>query len=683
MSILSLFLAPALAVEGMWLPEQLPDLADDLAAHGLEISASELADPLAGTLGATALLGWGCTASFASPDGLVLTNHHCVTGYLSFASAEAEADLAEDGFVAPDRAGELWTGPNGRMVIVERITDVTDEVRGALPRRGSDTARARALRRVRSELVAECEAEEGRRCQLASFHGGVEYRLLDGLEIRDVRLVYAPPESVGQFGGDIDNWAWPRHGADVGILRAYVGLDGRPADHAAENVPYHPPHYLEVAWDGVEDGDFVMVSGYPGATERYRLAAESRAAQQVALPARLRTLDALLAALEPYVDDPDAGPRVASSRDYLANGQKYYAGLQSGLARVDDLALREAREQALEAWIAEDRSRRRVGRALEELREGAAAQADALVSGYPVNRLLRTSKQLWAAHTAYRVALVADRPDADRPAGLQERDLPQLRAGLEHLDETLWAPAEADIVAAAAALPDAAPPLVAADPAELAAHPLGPREELLEWDVEQFEASEEPWIRLAVALEGWLGPRRAADFDRQGAELRLRPVVNEALLELAGPAYPDANSTLRVTYGTVQGAPAADGLCYEPFTTLQGFVAKAGDAPFDAPAELVEAARSGPESRWADPELGDVPVNFLSDLDTTGGNSGSPTLDGRGRLVGLLFDGTWESVQADWAYDQETTRSIHLDVRYLGWLLEQQAPHVLAELGGS
>ena len=277
LAVLAAALSLSLAVqakEGMWVPQQLPEIAGPLKAAGLELSPEQLADLTGDPMGAVVALG-GCTASFVSPDGLVVTNHHCAYGAIQLNST-AENNLIKNGFNAPTTADEVSAGPNARVFVLDEITDVTKDAKAAIAAAGDDAlARTKALEAFEKKLIADCEAEAGFRCRLYSFSGGNTYRLFKNLEIKDVRLAYAPPGSVGKFGGDIDNWMWPRHTGDFAFYRAYVGKDGKPAAFSKDNVPYQPKHWLKFADQPLGAGDFVMVAGYPGSTNRYALAAGS------------------------------------------------------------------------------------------------------------------------------------------------------------------------------------------------------------------------------------------------------------------------------------------------------------------------------------------------------------------------------------------------------------------------
>jgi hypothetical protein len=680
------------ADEGMWLPEQLPEIGPAWAERGLQIAPERLADPLGDPLGAVVSLGF-CSASFVSPDGLMATNHHCVESYLQYNSS-AERNLHVDGFVAGSRADELSTGPTGRVWVVERIEDVTATVLAGIGRRGKDATRERKVSEASKRLVAACERQPNRRCRVASFRGGGEFRLITSREILDVRLVAAPSMALGQFGGDIDNWMWPRHSADFAFVRAYVAPDGSSAPYAKDNVPYQPPHHLVVDPTGAEPGSFVMVAGYPGRTERHARARELRWYAEQYVPTDVALTAAVMATLQQHADaDADAAAKVGASISQLGNGLKNDQGLLDGLSHGDLIAQKEATEAEILAWIDADPARRK--RWAAGMREHAALidaeQADALRAQY-VSWIRRGADLLGVANRALRLAQERRKPDIQRDGGYQDRDVERIQAGLERLDKSLHLPSDRAVLglvlARYVALPEGE--RVAELDAWLQAHGgvdaalddlyAGPalsttagRLALLDQDLATLEASRDPWMQLAVALDAWSAPRRAVAKERAGAHLRLDPLWYAALeaweTEHGRVLYDDANGTLRLTLGHVAGYEPEDGLWAKPQTTVSGLAAKAGGAPFDIDAATVARAKQG-GGRWKDEALGDGPADFLTTLDTTGGNSGSAVLDGEGRFVGLAFDGNYESIAADWIFLPEVTRTICIDVRYMGWVMD-------------
>jgi len=699
-----LLLTLAHAIEGMWEPRQLPELAPRLAELGFTGDAAALGRLDAAPLGAVVSTG-GCTASFVSADGLLITNHHCVTGYLAQAQKEGE-NLVADGFYARTRAEERSAGPSARVQVTEGMEDVTDRVIGGLPARLGDTERQRRVEDRIKALVAACE--KGRpthRCRVASFYEGLRYVLVSSRELRDVRVVMAPPDSVGNYGDDIDNWHWPRHAGDFAFLRVYVGPDGKPADHDASNVPYRPPHVLPIG-PGVGPGEFVLAAGYSGSTDRWQLAWELRRQAERDMPRAIARGERRMALLEEVVAaDPAADAILGAPRGWISNSLFNRKGALEGFARVGVVQTAMARDAALDAWIAADPERtRRYAPALAELRE-VLARRDATWTRDELMGQIGRADLLGAARTVYRWSRERQKPDARRELGFQQRDLDRVRARMVSMQKTLQLEYDrrllAELLLEMTRLPadQQVPELVAwmggSDAASVdraverlyrdpALDTAEERVALLDATPAALEASTDGFLSLAVALWPYDEARRAEGKEDAGAMARLRPIRADALRRFdPAAAYPDANGTLRVTVGTVQGYSPRDAVTYAAQTRLEGVAEKAGPPPFAAPPELLEAIRAGKRGPYLDPALGSVPVGFLTDVDTTGGNSGSPTLDAQGRLVGLLFDGNYEGIASDWVFDQARARSIHVDIRYVLWYLDavSDADPLLTELG--
>ena len=698
----------AIAGEGMWVPQQLPQIAGPLAKAGLKLAPEQLADLTGDPMGAVVALG-GCTASFVSPNGLVATNHHCAYGAIQLNSTP-ENNLIRNGFNAPTTADELSAGPNARVFVLDEITDVTRDAQAVIAAAGADAlARTKALEAFEKKLIAECEAEAGFRCRLYSFSGGNSYRLFRNMEIRDVRLAYAPPGSVGKFGGDVDNWMWPRHTGDFAFYRAYVGKDGKPAAYSPDNVPFKPRHWLKFADQPLGEGDFVMVAGYPGSTNRYALAAEFDNAAQWSYPAIAGHFKNQIALVEAAGKlDPQVQVKYASAMAGWNNTSKNYEGQLTGFKRIDAAGQKRAEEAAVLAWLKGQGARGQAAldahaRLLALLQQSQATRERDLALG-----MFNNTAMLGTASQLYRLAIERAKPDAERESGYQQRDLPAIEGGLRQLErryvasmdrqlQAYWLeqylklPAAQRVAAIDAWLGgnDTAAVKRALD--RLAGTALGSTEERLKWlsaDRAAFEASTDPAIQYAVAVMPTLLQLEQERKTRAGENLAARPVYLQAVADYKNSqgefVYPDANLSLRITFGNVTGYVPRDGVKYTPFTTLEGVVAKeTGADPFDSPQALLDAVAAGRHGGLADARLGSVPVNFLSDLDITGGNSGSPVLDAHGKLVGLAFDGNWESVASNWVFDPAMTRMISVDQRYMRWIMQEvfPAPQLLREIG--
>jgi hypothetical protein len=683
--------------EGQWQPHQLPQLKSELKRIGIQIPAEQIADLTKHPMSAIVSLG-GCSASFVSPDGLVVTNHHCAYGAIQ-RNSTAEKNFIVNGFLAKTRAEELPGGPNTLVYVTEKVENVTDRVLKGLENVGGKERHEQIERRVK-QLIAECETDKSYRCSVPAFHRGLEYYRIRQMMIRDVRLVYAPADMIGNYGGDIDNYEWPRHTGDYSFLRAYVGKDGRPADPSPDNVPYKSKDFLVVSAEGLKAGDPILLAGYPGRTSRYKLPAEIRFARDVSYPATVAEyqadLDTIAAATKHSKNDE---VRYASGVKSINNRMKKTQGLLDGFARKDIAAIKDVQDAEFRAWYVKQPG---VSQAmLAEL--DAAIAADMALEQQQFAWNVATNSDLFkSARTLYRLALERRKPDAERESGYQDRDLAMIKARLTRLEQSyVGSVDEARFTAGLqryAKLPapfhpqglDALLPGVADVPALYRGSKLGDtktRLALLDADAATLEKSDDPFIRLAVKLNDFALKLEDRSKEVEGNLEKVIPQYMSAVIawkkSQGKPVYPDANSTLRVTYGTVSAYSPKDGVTKGPFTTVEGIVEKhTGKDPFDAPKPLLDAIKAKRYGQFKDPVLGTVPVDFLSSADTTGGNSGSAIVNKRGELVGLNFDSTYESITKDWYFDTAITRAIHLDVRYMLWVMKEvdHADNVLKEM---
>lgn len=712
-----ILLAPGLLIaiaaqagEGMWVPQQLPEIAQPLRQAGLQLDPQQLTDLTGDPLGAVVSLG-GCTASFVSPLGLVATNHHCAYGAIQLNSS-AEKNLLEDGFVPATQADELSAGPTTRIYALEAITDVTEQAKAAIAAAGDDAlARTRALEVFEKAQIAACEASAGYRCRLYSFAGGNSYRLFKNLEIKDVRLAYAPQGSVGGFGGDIDNWMWPRHTGDFAFYRAYVAKDGKPAPYSKDNVPYRPKRWLKLADKPLSEGDFVMVAGYPGRTNRYALVSEFEHTASWQYPTVSRHYKALIALVESAgQQNPDIAVKYAANMAGWNNTSKNYDGQLEGFKRTNTLTTKRAEEAAVLDWLRAQGAQGKPALDAHQTLVALSAQRQRSMQRELLLDQIDRGGTLGVAVTLYRLAIERAKPDAERESGYQTRDLPAIEGTLKQMDrryvpamdrrirqywfdEYLKLPGDQRNPALDKLLGNGDPAGVLAALDALDKTRLGSADERLKWfqaDRAAFEASEDPAIRYAVAAMPGILERETQAKTRAGEELIARPRYLQAIADYKNSkgqyVYPDANSSLRITFGNIKPYTKLDGTAQKPFTLLEEVAAKeTGAEPFNSPPALLDAIKAKDYGGLADARLGTVPVNFLSDLDITGGNSGSPVLDAEGKLVGLAFDGNWESVASNWVFDPVMTRMISVDQRYMRWIMQKVAPsqRLLQELNAS
>ncbi|TKB51394.1 S46 family peptidase [Ferrimonas sediminicola] len=710
---------PALANEGQWLPMQMPQLADDLKQAGIRLPAEQLADLNQYPMNAVVGLGY-CTASFVSPKGLVVTNHHCAYRGIQFNSNE-EHNYLDDGFLATSMEQEPSAGPQERLYVTDKIEDVTDKVYAGTTDEMDGYQRYHTIQGNRKALLKECESNDNYRCHVRSFHGGKKYYLLRQLMIRDVRLVYAPPQSVGSYGDDIDNFEYPRHSGDFTFLRAYVAPDGSPAAYSEQNVPYQPKSFLKINASGVREGDGVLVAGYPGRTSRHKLLSELEFASDWQYPVAAKRYQHHIDLIDQHgMEDGVIKIAYAGTKASLANRMKKLNGLLDGFRKTDIPAIKGASEQAFIDWLKADTKHAKQLAKVEELEQKLAKQREYKQRAFYFENA-QSSAMLSTANRLYKLANERQKPDAEREEGYQERDMKMLQGRLNRLsrsydsrmDRALW---QTDINAyldqplRSEALDKVLTTLdLDSAYANTELHDGAKRLEWMTQPVEAFKASEDPFIQMAVALYEANEANRRESQTLAGEITAARPAMMDALLAWYDsrnqPVYPDANGTLRISYGMVDGYQSADALYKQPFTKLEGIVEKhTGIYPFNAPEKVVDAIKAKRYGSFAqeslkaqnpawhcsifscteprDAHFGSVPVNFLSSVDTTGGNSGSPILNGDGDLVGLNFDSTYESITKDWYFNPEITRAVHVDFRYVLWMMEQvdNADNLLNEL---
>jgi hypothetical protein len=520
---------------------------------------------------------------------------------------------------------------------------------------------------------------------VAAFDGGLQYVLVESFELTDVRLVYAPPRAIGEFGGEPDNFRWPRHTGDFAMARVYQ--DGK---------PYRPEFYFPISRQGVKPGDFVMVLGYPGRTMRSLTAGEMADQRDYLFQPREELYGKWIGILEEESKSSQAGEiAVAATLKSLNNSHTNAQGQLAGLARGRIVEKQKALDDAVAAWAA---TRPKFAKALEakkdldRLAEGRrrTASRDFLFQAVQAGPLA-----LKHAATVVRLASERAKSDAERDADYMEREWPRLKLAMERDQKSYYRPADERMFAAymerALKLPGgqriaAVDKAFAPDRVSQTARALyggtkvtdlPERLKMFEETTDQLRARRDPLLDFALALEAELRAWQAASKTYDGAVARLRPEWRRAVIaHAAKPVAPDANSTLRVSFAHVEGYAPRDGVYYTPQSTLAGMIEKhTGEEPFAAPAMILEAAKG------VDPTK--IPLDFLSNADTTGGNSGSPVVNGRGELVGLNFDRVWENVANDFGYNPAMARNISVDVRFLLWLLRdvQKADGVLEELG--
>jgi Peptidase S46 len=706
--LLAFVLAFALAAgadDGMWMPHQMKTL--DLKALGLEMDPGNLyKTDGTGLMSAVVNLGGG-TGEFVSPGGLVLTNHHVAYGALQRASSK-ENDYIANGFLARTRAEEI-PAQGYTVGVLLGYEDVTARVNAYFKPKMTPRQRYDAFEKAQKEIVAAAEkGGQDLRCTLASMYSGNAYYLFTFKQIRDVRLVFAPPQDLGNYGGETDNWMWPRHTCDFSFLRAYVAPDGTAADYSPSNVPYKPKVWVKVSLDGFKEGDFTFVMGYPGRTYRNYALAELKADQEN-MAGRIKDTQDLIAFYEGAgKDDKEVEIRYAGLVKGLYNGLKNRQGKLEGFVKYDLVAKKAAQEKALLDWIAADPARaKKYGAAPAALEAFLARQKAFGARAELLNGVLGGSTVLSQAYTIVRAVPELQKPDKDREQAYQERNVPRIKQAIQlaergyvfatdrelmkwtmkrlraaHPDSSTW---PASLRALAAGTDDEVAARIDSWYAKTSLGDPSRRLTLFGLKPAELGAIDDPFLKLAAAMETELQALReeSKGMGREGADLKMG--YEAAILEMKKGAYaPDANGTIRFTYGPVMGYQPRDAVWYQPQTTVKGVLEKdTGVFPFNVPDKIKDLWRAKDFGPYADARLGDVPACFLNTTNVTGGNSGSPTFNAKGEQIGIIFDMTYESVIGDYYVIPELQRSISVDLRYVLWVTDKfsGATHIVREMG--
>jgi hypothetical protein len=677
--------------EGMYTPDQIAKLP--LAQRGLKIKPEDIYNPKGGGLSeAIVRLSIGCSAEFVSPEGLILTNHHC--GYDALVAASTpEKNYGEVGYRSGNRSEEL-PAKGYSIDIPERTEEVTAQVtRGTENLTG--TALADALKKNAAALQAaeQAKAPAGSTVVVQPVDNGFFYYLYQTHKISDIRIVFAPPKSIGFYGGDPDNFEWTRHAGDFTFMRAYVAPDGKSAEYSASNVPYKPKKYLTINIGPKNEGDFVFLLGYPGGTTRYRESQNVAYAQDVNFPFIVDYLSTQTNALQQIGRDDEAKRIKLQAEIFeLNNSIKAYGGGVEAMKRAKIVDQRRAEEANLANWIAQNPDRqKKFGTVLSDIdrlykADYATAQRDRLLRTLPglATPAAQTPMPVFKELVDAAAAVQAKKPltDAKRaeiPQVFAEREPEVERALLRYFFSAIdKLPADQRFDAydtllsgqtgpsrrqAAEAIADSIAVKDFTTPESITA--------LYSMTPDQFnDKYQEIWkIATALIAEQPAISRRSADFNAAIGPLRV--TYMRALTEMRGTTpYPDANFTQRFTFGNIKGYSPREAVQYAPFTTLKGVLEKdTGIEPFNAPPKLRELQNAHDFGRYG---VGDsVPVDFLSTLDIIGGNSGSPVMNGSGEQIGIAFDSNYEGLGDDYFFSPEYGRTISVDIRYVLFLTEK------------
>ena len=677
----ALLLMPAAlrADEGMWLLPLLEKMnADALRNLGSRLTPEQIYSVNHSSIkDAVVQFGGGCTAEIISGNGLLVTNHHC--GYASIqALSSTEHNYLEDGFWAMSQAEELPV-PGLTVRFLQSMTDVTDDL---------------AAGKTRRELIAAAE-QENPNCQVRIvnfYNDNVQYLIVSKI-YRDVRFVGAPPAASGKFGGDTDNWMWPRHTCDFSMFRVYAGADNEPADYSPDNVPMHPRQFLNISLKGVQEGDFAMIMGYPGSTQRFQTAAQLKdmlATNDIRIDARGVRQDVLWKAMRA---DDKVGLQYASKYSSSSNGWKKWIGEREAFEALDIIGREEQKERDLTAWINADPERKAAyGDAIERIAASVEAASAPKRAVMLINESIGRIELLSFAATmdrSMKMAINAKDQDTDVKFRVQET----LNAVLEMLrDDYKDYNADLDRDVAIAMIDHYKARVTPADAIMLNGKSIlsmdtrklvdnlfkksifTSEEKLIAKPITEKSLAADPAVQLAAAITATGQPLALAANTNSADLSAASKAYGAALLKWTEgqPSYPDANSTCRFTYGTVKSYEPKDGVLYKYYTTLKGVMEKEDpdNYEFRVPARLKEIYEKKDFGQYANAQ-GELVTCFLTNLDITGGNSGSPVMDADGNLIGLAFDGNWEAMSSDVMFEPNLQRCICVDIRYVLLMLDK------------
>ena len=680
---------PSLADQGMWLPLLLKDLNEDrMQELGMRMTAEDIYSINEGSLkDAIVSFGGYCTGEVISSKGLLLTNHHCGYGVVQSHSS-VENDLLTNGFWAMSQEEEL---PNPGLFVsfIVRIEDVTEQVLEGIDANTPDIKREGTIKANMEALSAAAVAGTHYEASIKPFYYGSEYYMFVTETFTDVRLVGAPPSSIGKFGGDTDNWEWPRHTGDFSMFRIYTAPDGSPADYAEENVPYKPKRFLNISLGGVEEGDFTMVFGFPGSTQQYLTSDAVRMLVEETNPHRIAIREAKLAIMDGYMQASDkVRIQYASKYASTANYWKKWIGESMGLERFDAVGMKMKQEEAFMNWVAQDADRQAVyGNVLDNI-------TTELQKVKPANLPYHYLREAFLRHDGLNYAGLLYQISST-PAGAERDELvAEARSFLKDYDPVVDKAVMREMVSMYYKnVPEEYHPRSfkkASDPVEGFYSGDWNTEAWLDANLSDLSKAlnKTSAVKFLMEIQQMYVQVREAYNQPQDRIDELTRLYVKGLREMnADKAYaPDANSTLRVAYGQIGGMEPADGLLYKHYTTLDGVIAKevegvAATHEFYVEPKLKELHADRDYGRWTNAE-GDLPVGFLASNHTTGGNSGSPVLDADGNLIGLNFDRTWQSTMSDVMYNAEICRNIAVDVRYICFIVEKfaGASHLIEEM---
>lgn len=694
LGLLFIFLSlPVFAQQGgMWIPSLLEGMnATEMKNLGMKMTAKDIYDVNNASIkDAVPHFNGGCTSEVISNQGLLLTNHHC--GYAQIQRhSTLENDYLQDGFWAMSLKDEL-PNPGVTASFMVRIEDVTTKVLNGITEAMTEAEKQKKIEENIAYVVQTSPKETWQENRVRTFYEGNQYMLFVVETYKDIRLVGAPPSSIGKFGSDTDNWIWPRHTGDFSLFRIYADKNNRPAEYSEDNVPYTPKHFLPISLDGVAENDFTLVFGYPGTTDEYLPSIAIEQVINTINPARIAIRDAALAIQDKYMRaDPQIKIQYASKFARIANYWKKWKGETLGLTKSNAVGIKKQQEGRLSEQIIKKGKQQEFGQLLPKFEQYyTEIEPYALAREYFLETVLRNVELLRLAYQTYQLKQVyenrGEQSFADRRNNLIERAESHFKDYNKQVDQEVF---EALIALYAQNvppqfLPNAFQNLQAAQLTnEIYNHSAltdyNSLKLLLDGSAEAVisKLNQDPGYKIVAEMADAYFDKVAPKYE--ALELNISGLQRDymkALLELSpkeARIFPNANRTLRVTYGKVAGYSPADAIYYQPVTHLEGVMQKyiPGDYEFDVPQKLIELYKAKDYGQYG--ENGKMPVNFIGTNHTTGGNSGSPAIDAYGNLIGLNFDRVWEGTMSDYYYDPALSRNIMVDIRYVLFIMDKYA----------
>jgi Peptidase S46 len=695
----------AFAQEGMWMLSQIGQL--DLNKKGLLIPLEEIYSPDKPCLANAVLQLGGGSASFVSPEGLIITNHHVAYTALQRISSVTN-DYLTNGFLARERADE-FQAPGYQARLMGEMKDVTADVLKSAKGITNPVEKDKKINAYISTITKAVNAKgSDLEAVVVPMYEGKQYIMYTYKVFKDIRVVYSPPLSIGFFGGETDNWMWPRHTGDFSFMRVYVSPDGQGKEYNSENVPYKPKVWLKIASETLKEGDLNFIIGYPGFTTRYRSSNSVWWNLNYNYPFSINNFREIIALAQEYAkNDPTGKLKVASLIQGLANVMKNYQGKVDGMKKTNFLQNRLDFEKDYLAWANSTPERKSKYTDILSKEKDQYNIMEKTKDRDNIFNLLQglSGTMINVAGQVYNVSREMEKPVIERQPGLTEESLKELEEGLIYTYNDFYEPLDKALLVRTLKLAAALP----ADQRITGLEDIltGSGTTIEKWvdnaynttkikdpvfaksligkPSAEIEKTVDPFIKLAVSIYPMSQEITKISTNFASNVTSLRKEYMDALYEWKGTTmYPDASGTIRFTWGPIKGYKPADAVWYSPFTSLQGVVDKnTGVMPFDVPVGLAALEEKKDFGRWKDPSLNDVPVAFLNQCDITGGNSGSPVMNAKGEIIGVAFDGNYEAMISDWKYDYVLQRCIAVDIRYVLFVTEKfgNAGFLLDEMG--